>query len=68
MPTPNLNPVKGLSNDQEFAAQVSSWARQSTELNLPEAIYFQEKSAAEYEACRSVYQLLFQQSIEINHD
>jgi len=58
----NLNWVKGLSNDQEYAAQLSSCARKSTELNLPEAVYLQELAAAEYEACRSVYQLLFQQS------
>ena len=62
IPTRNLNPVKGLSNDQEYAAQLSSCARKSTELNLPEAVYLQELAAAEYKACHSMYKCLFQES------
>lgn len=66
MPTPNLNWVKALSNDQRQAQRASSVARwlmfETQTPDLQAAIYFQEKAAAEYEACRSVYQLLFQES------
>lgn len=62
----NLNWVKKLSEDQEKAAELSCTARGWLSLfpasKQSGAIYFQEKAAAEYEACRSVYQLLFQES------
>ena len=62
----NLNPVKMLSNDQrdaQYTSLVARWVMFEAQTpDLQAAIYFQEKAAAEYEACRSMYQLLFQQS------
>lgn len=66
MPTPNLNWVKALDADQQYAAELSNVARwemfEAPSPDIEAAIYYQEKAAAEYEACRSVYQLLFQES------
>lgn len=63
MHTHNLNWVKALDADQRTASYASCVAQTAYKhRNFKVAIEFQERAAAEYEACRSVYQLLFQQS------
>ena len=65
----NLNWVKALDADQRTASYASSVARTAYKhRNFKVAIDFQERAAAEYEACRSMYRHLFQQTVEINHD
>lgn len=62
----NLNWVKALDADQQSAAELSNVARwemfEAPSPDIEAAIYYQEHAAAAYEACRSVYQLLFQES------
>lgn len=63
MPTYDLNLIKALDADQRTASYASCVAQTAYKhRNFKIAIEFQERAAAEYEACRSVYQLLFQES------